>query len=124
MYPIYQYQSFLSQPTQSIQYVNDRKSAESYPMAANSSVILMDSNLPRFYLKQTDASGMATVKSYDFTETEEEKPVEYVTKAEFESFKKNMKGAGARHESSNDARERSKQHDDASNGRDDARRES
>ena len=114
MYPIYQYQSFLSQPTQTIQYVNDRKSAESYPMNANSSVILMDSNLPRFYLKQTDASGIATVKSYDFTETEEEKPVEYVTKAEFESFKKNMKGAGARHESSNDVREQRQFTDSAS----------
>ena len=124
MYPIYQYQSFLSQPTQSIQYVNDRKSAESYPMTANSSVILMDSNLPRFYLKQTDASCMATVKSFDFKETEEEKPTEYVTKAEFESFKEKMKGV--KHESFNDARERerTKQHNDASNGRNDERGES
>ena len=103
MYPIYQYQSFLSQPTQSIQYVNGKQSADSYPMSPNSSVILMDSNLPRFYLKQTDASGMATVKSYDFKETEEEKPVEYVTKAEFEKFKTNLKGA-RNHEPANDVR--------------------
>ena len=122
MYPIYQYQSFLSQPTQSIQYVNGKQSAEGYPLTANSSVILMDSSMPRFYVKQTDASGMATLKAYDFTEVEEEKPVEYVTKEEFESFKKNMKGA--KHESSNDARERSKQHDDAGHGRNDARGES
>ena len=121
MYPIYQYQSFLSQPTQNIQYVNGRQSAEGYPMSPNSSVILMDSNAARFYLKQTDASGMATIKSYDFTETEEEKPAEYVTKAEFESFKEKMKGVN-RHEPSNDARERErKQYDDASHGRDDER---
>lgn len=85
-----------------IQYVNNRQSVETYQMPANSSVILMDSNLPRFYIKQTDASGAATIKSYDFTETEEEKPTEYVTKAEFEKFKASVKGG--RHESTNDAR--------------------
>ena len=121
MYPIYQYQSFLSQPTQAIQYVNSRQSADSYPMSPNSSVILMDSNLARFYIKQTDASGTATVKSYDFKETEEERPPEYVTKAEFESFKEKMKGAN-KHESTNDVRERErKQYDNASNGSNDAR---
>ena len=77
---------------QTIQYVNDRSSAETYQMAANSSVILMDANLPRFYMKMTDASGMATVKSYDFKETEQEKPKEYVTKEEFETFKSTLKG--------------------------------
>lgn len=86
---------------QTVQYVNDRASVDSYQLPANSSVILMDSNLPRFYLKQTDASGMATVKSYDFKETEKEKPKEYVTKEEFESFKASMKGG--RHESNNES---------------------
>ena len=88
---------------QSIQYVNDIKSAESYQLAPNSSVILMDSNLSRFYLKQTDASGAATIKSFDFKETEEEKPEEYVTKKEFEKFKATMKG-GNRNEPTHDAR--------------------
>ena len=87
---------------QSIQYVKDRQSVDAFQMAANSSVILMDQNLPRFYIKQTDASGVATVKSYDFKETEAEKPVEYVTKSEFEKFKQSMKGG--RNESTNDAR--------------------
>ena len=108
MYPIYQYQSFLSQPQQNVQYVNNRQSVDSYPMSPNSSVILMDSNLPRFYLKQTDASGVATVKSYDFKETEEEKPTEYVTKAEFEKFKSNLKGA-RNNEPSNDVRKQQQQ---------------
>ena len=105
MYPYpFQAPQFVApaQPVQNIQYVNDKQSAESYQMPANSSVILMDSNLPRFYMKQTDASGIATIKAYDFKESEEEKPQEYVTKAEFEKFKANLKGA--RHESSNDAR--------------------
>lgn len=84
---------------QNIQYVNDRQSADAFQMAPNSSVILMDSNQARFYLKQTDASGTATIKSYDFKETEAEKPVEYVTKEEFEAYKAKMKGG--RHESNN-----------------------
>ena len=103
IYPPYQTNPFIPQvQTQSIQYVNDKKSAETYQLPANSSVILMDSNLPRFYMKQTDASGVATIKSYDFKETEEEKEPEYVTKAEFEKFKANLKGG--RNESVTDAR--------------------
>ena len=104
MYSMYPFPSFMPQQpqAQNIQYVNGRQSAESYQMPANSSVILMDSNIARFYMKQTDASGIATIKSFDFTETEEEKPKEYVTKQEFEKFKASVKGA--RHESSNDAR--------------------
>ena len=107
MYPIYPYQSFQTTPivpqaTQTIQYVNGKQSAESYQMPANSSVILMDSNTSRFYLKQTDASGMATIKTYDFKEIEADKPTEYVTKSEFEQFKAKLKGE--KHESTNDAR--------------------
>ena len=104
--PLYPFQSapIMPQvPQQTIQYVNGKQSAESYQMLGpNSSVILMDSNLPRFYMKQTDASGVASIHAYDFKEVEEEKPPEYVTKQEFEKFKATMKGA--RHESSNDAR--------------------
>lgn len=105
MYPIYpgvlsQPIAALQQPMQ-IQYVNGKQSAESYQMPVNSSVILMDSNKPRFYLKQTDASGQALIKAYDFTESADDKPAEYVTKSEFESFKAEMRGAG--HESTDDA---------------------
>lgn len=103
MYPFLNYQSpYLSQPTQNIQYVNGKQSAESYQLPPNSSVILMDSNIARFYMKKTDASGLSTIRAYDFKEVEEEKPKEYVTKAEFETFKKNLKGV--KNESTNDAR--------------------
>ena len=103
-YPYQQtpYLSQLRQQPQGIQYVNNRQSAEAYQLPPNSSVILMDSNQARFYMKQTDASGLATIKAYDFKEAKEEKPEEYVTKAEFEKFKATMKGG--HHESANDAR--------------------
>ena len=102
MYSLYPFNYAPQQQTQNIQYVNGRQSAETYQMPANSSAILMDSNMARFYMKQTDATGMATIKSYDFKETEEDKPIEYVTKAEFEKFKANLKGA--RHESTSEPR--------------------
>lgn len=37
-------------------------------MPPNSKTILMDSNMARFSMKQTDASGMSTIKAYDFQE--------------------------------------------------------
>ena len=91
--PFLQQAQLIPQPqSQSIQYVNGKQSAEAYQMPNNSSVILMDSNTARFYMKTTDASGVATIKAYDFKEAKEEKPEEYVTKKEFESFKASMKG--------------------------------
>lgn len=90
MYGIYPFQAITPPQTQNIQYVNGRQSAESYQMLPNSSVILMDSTKARFYMKQTDASGMATVRAYDFKEVEADKPAEYVTKSEFEAFKADM----------------------------------
>ena len=82
---------FSTQSTQ-IQYVKDKAAVDSCFLPPNSSGIYMDSNMPRFYTKHTDATGAATVKSFDFTETEEEKPTEYVTKSEFDAFKAELKG--------------------------------
>ena len=98
-------QSFIPQiqQEQDIQYVNGKAGAEAYQMMPNRKAILMDANEARFFIKHTDANGQATIKSYDFKESEEEKPTEYVTKAEFESFKADMKGV--KHESTNDVGE-------------------
>lgn len=82
MYPYY------SRP-QDIQFVNGKGSAESFMMPPNSRMILMDSELPRFYLKEVDAAGMYRVTTYEFTEVVE-KPVvneEYITRQEFEEWK-------------------------------------
>lgn len=75
------------QPQSDLQFVNGRESVDVYPMAPNSKVLLMDSTMPRFYIKQTDASGMATVNAYDFTAASEKPAEEYVTRAEFEEWK-------------------------------------
>jgi len=99
MYPILQpYQNqlqnlqnqYLTPPvtTPTVQYVNSRQSADNYTMQPNSSVILMDSTMDRFYLKTADASGSCVVKAYDFTEVSDEVKPDYVTRAEFEELKK------------------------------------
>lgn len=106
-----------TQPKVEIPYVNGKQSAESYQLAPNSSIVLLDSSAKRFYIKKTDASGAATVQSFDYMETAEEKPVEYVTREEFETFKAKMKGA--KHEPSGDARKQS--NSNVSNRSDDAR---
>lgn len=89
------------QQDQDIQYVNGKQGADAFQMMPNKKALLMDANISRFYIKQTDANGQASVKAYDFKEAEEEKPVEYVTKAEFEEYKAKMKGG--RHESNTES---------------------
>lgn len=46
-----------------LKIVNGRSSAEQYFMYPNSRVLFMDSNCDRFYIKETDASGMAKISA-------------------------------------------------------------
>ena len=90
-----------------IQYVNGIESANAYQMAPNSSVLLMDSNLPRFYVKTTDAAGMAAVKVFEFHEYVEQKPEPmnpemFVTRQEFEELKQMIEKEAA-HESAKES---------------------
>lgn len=78
----------VSSPT--LQYVNGRQSADNYNMQPNSAVILMDSTKDTFYIKRSDASGLCTVEAYDFHKSEEDTGTQYVTRAEFETLKKNL----------------------------------
>lgn len=76
------------QQTNELQFVNGIESAQMYQMPPNSKQILMDSNRARFYLKETDASGMARVTAYDFAEAKDDPPqTDYVTRAEFEELR-------------------------------------
>lgn len=93
MYPMppmqaMQQQSYQAmQQTSGIQYVNGMESANAYKVYPNQQVMLMDSQMPRFYIKTADASGFSTVKAYDFVEAKQEMPEEYVTKSEFEQLR-------------------------------------
>lgn len=73
-----------------IQFVRGDAGAKAYGIPASSSIILMDSSEPVFYMKSTDANGIETVKAYDFTERETTAPEltsdKYVLKSDFEKL--------------------------------------
>lgn len=70
-----------------IQFVNGKPGAESFMMPPNSRMILMDADLPRFYLKEVDAAGLYRITAYEFQEVKEPPPAEYITRQEFEEWK-------------------------------------
>ena len=96
----------------SIKYVNGKQAVENQQMAAHSSDVFIDETAKKFYTKKTDATGNVTIKSFDYTESEDDKPVEYITRAEFESFKAKMKGAN-KHESNVNGKSSKQQDSDA-----------
>lgn len=74
-----------------IQYVNGFESAKAYQIMPNTSVLLMDSSMDRFYVKKADASGFSTVDAYDFVKAQD-KPIvnDYVSRAEFDELKQEL----------------------------------
>lgn len=70
-----------------IQMVNGPESASAYQMPPNSRQILMDKNIARFYLVETDATGMKSMRTYDFEEVRETPQPEYLTRQEFDEWR-------------------------------------
>lgn len=72
------------------------ESAQAYQIGPDSQVILMDSNRPVFYVKKSDSLGYSDIKAFEFKEIplfqsnpdQESVNSEYITKTEFEEFKK------------------------------------
>ncbi len=59
----------IPQTNQGILYVQGEAGAKSWMVAANSTVLLMDSENPVFYLKSADASGMPLpLRTFDYVE--------------------------------------------------------
>ena len=70
-----QFQPQQSPPAPSIVWVQSEQEATNYLVAPNSAVTLWDSNSPVVYLKQADASGKPSMKTYDLVERNS-KPVQ------------------------------------------------
>ena len=80
-------------------WIQGEQAAKSYMVAPNTTVLLMDSESQRFYLKSTDASGMPLpLRVFEYSETDKNVSNSssaasgvdlsvYVTKAEFDGFK-------------------------------------
>lgn len=69
-----QYRGFM--PRQEIPQVNGFKGAEMYQIGANSSVILLDENLPIIYIKQTDSAICPTIQAFDLIPHKDEQQIQ------------------------------------------------
>lgn len=94
-YPGQQY----AQPTTStnsnngLLWVQGETGAKSYLVAPNCTVLLMDSEAQKFYIKSADASGMPIpLRVFEYKEVGATPTVEYVTKEEFEKALSELKG--------------------------------
>ena len=70
--------------------VRDEQEAKSYPMAANTTISMVDATLTHLWVKSTNASGtVVAFRTFNLSEVVEEKP-QYITKSDFEAFKKEL----------------------------------
>ena len=73
--PMPQYQPQMQQPqipqSSSITWVRNAQDAAMYPVAPNNAVALWDQSAAVVYLKQADASGKPSMKTYDLVERAE-----------------------------------------------------
>lgn len=84
----------------SLIWVQGEAGAKSYMVAPNATVMLMDSETQRFYLKSSDASGMPLpLRVFEYTETTKAGATApavdlstYATRAELEAFRDEVKG--------------------------------
>lgn len=77
----------ISQPQSGIVWVQGVEGAKAYPVGANNSVLLMDSESSVFYIKSTDSSGMPMpLRIFEYQEHREPESVQsdYVTRAELD----------------------------------------
>ena len=63
-----QYQPQVPQTNQGILWVQGEAGAKSYLVAPNTSVLLMDSEESRFFIKTTDNAGMPTLRTFEYRE--------------------------------------------------------
>lgn len=82
--------------TNTYAFVNGIEGAKSFPMGPNQTVMLMDSDQPIAYMKQSNNMGQATIKYFRLVETSEAElrvsaqkqapSPEYATKAELDAL--------------------------------------
>ena len=86
-----------SQTNQGLLWVQGETGAKSYLMAPNTTVLLMDSEGSRFYLKSTDNAGMPSLRTFEYTEVVQSAPQapqtvpedldsKYVTRGEYDAL--------------------------------------
>lgn len=87
------------QTNQGLLWVQGESGAKSYLVAPNTTVLLMDSEAQKFYLKSTDNAGMPNLRTFEYTEVSQnatqalnsaEKDLDnkYVTREEYNGLKR------------------------------------
>lgn len=85
-----------------ISFTNGLTGAKGYSVPPNTTIFLMDSDAPQFYIKQSDRNGMCTIKAYKFEEVSESDAVKqpetidvnkFVTKEELAAIIKELTAA-------------------------------
>lgn len=74
-----------------VKFVNGIEEAKNCTIPYGTRVLLMDKEKDRFYIKETDVSGVSTVSEFEFKKVEAEAPKEYVTKQEFDQLSSQLK---------------------------------
>lgn len=85
----------LQPPSNGILWVQGAEGAKSYMLAPNSTVLLMDSEGTRFYIKSTDAAGMPSMRTFEFREvtglpSSTQSTEDFVRRTEFDTLKSKM----------------------------------
>ena len=78
-----------------LNWVQGEAGAKSWLVSPGSSVLLMDSEEQRFYIKSADHTGIPNLRTFEYTEVgAKSAPVQaqpdYVTRAEFEQFVRSL----------------------------------
>ena len=91
-------QIYPQEQTQNLIRVNGIDGAKTYQMPANSTVALFDCNEDIMYIKTTDGAGFPSIRTFAFTEVKEQNKlipqVDYISREEFEEFKKELMNNG------------------------------
>lgn len=88
--PYYSYQNNMNLPKTTVKRVTGLEGANMYPMAPDSSEILVDSNSDIVYLVTTDSAGLKTVKPFTIS------PVVEQPKIDVSSFDERLKSVEQR----------------------------
>lgn len=93
------FQPVQSRPdTSGLNWVQGEAGAKSWFVTPGSTVLLMDSESQRFYLKMADPSGVPTMRTFEYTEVGAQKPQEtaqtasFVTVDVFNNFRSEVMG--------------------------------
>lgn len=72
--PTPQTQQASPQANNGLIWVSGEVGAKSYLVAPNATVMLMDSECSKFYIKSTDGAGMPTIRTYEYKECSQNAP--------------------------------------------------